>query len=138
MVHALRKAIRCLKPGGVILEVHDLLDPPRIEVHSPVGEIFAGQLLSTNDFENQRRADQAIGEVIEKGALQSGRSIVFEYFIRSDTFDEFNNWLEEEWESEYIPEGTKQKAVDLVAQVGNESEVALRMVSRLIELKPLP
>ena len=135
MVHALRKATSSLNPGGIILEVHDLLDPPRIEIHSSEGELFAGQLLSTNNFENQRHADQAIGELIEQGFLQSERSIVFEYFIRSDTFDEFNEWLDEEWESVYMPEETKGKVQDLIAQVGGESEVVLRMVSRLIELK---
>ncbi len=138
MVHALRKAARNLKPGGIILEVHDLIDPPRIEIHSSEGEEFAGQLLSDNDFENQRHADQAIGEVIEEGSLYSGRAVVFENYIRADTFDSLNDWLDEEWESAYIPEGTRRKVVDLVAQSGGESEVVLRMVSRLMELKPFP
>lgn len=138
MVHALRKAARNLKPGGIILEVHDLIDPPRIEIHSSEGEEFAGQLLSDNDFENQRHADQAIGEVIEEGSLYSGRAVVFENYIRADTIDSLNDWLDEEWESAYIPEGTRRKVVDLVAQSGGESEVVLRMVSRLMELKPFP
>jgi hypothetical protein len=38
MVHALEKAASCLNRGGVILEVHDLVDPPRIEVHSDGAE----------------------------------------------------------------------------------------------------
>lgn len=137
MVHALRKAISSLNPGGVILEVHDLIDPPRIEIHSNEGEVFAGQLLSVNNFETQRHADQAIGGLIEQGSLQSKRSIIFEYYIRADTFGEFSDWLDEEWESEYIPEETKAKVVDLIEQVKGESEVALRMVSRLMELKPV-
>jgi hypothetical protein len=138
MVHAFRKAISSLKPGGIILEVHDLHDPPRIEVHSSKGELFAGQLLSDDNFENQRHADQAIGEMIEQGTLQSERSIIFEYSIYSDTFDEFNDWLDEEWESAYIPEGTKRKVANLIEQLGGESEIVLRLVSRLIELRPTP
>jgi hypothetical protein len=138
MVHALRKAASSLNPGGVILEVHDLIDPPRIEIHTEQSEVFAGQLLSDNNFENQRLADQAISQVIEEGSLQSDRSIIFEYYMRADTFDAFTDWLDEEWESAYIPEGTRQKVIDLVAQSGEGSEVVLRMVSRLIELVPAP
>jgi hypothetical protein len=138
MVHALRKAASSLKPGGVILEVHDLVDPPRIEIHSSGSRIFAGQLLSDNNFENQRYADRAIGQMIEAGLLQSERAVVFENYIRSDTFDSFINWLEEEWESAFVPESTREKIIELVAQEGEESKVVLRMVSRLMELKPTP
>ncbi len=136
MVHALRKAASSLNPGGVILEVHDLVDPPRIEVHTNQSGIFAGQLLSNNNFENQRHADQAIGQVIEDGLILSDQARVFENYIRADTFDSLADWLDEEWESAYIPEGTRRKVIDLIAQSGEESEVVLRMVSRLMILKP--
>jgi hypothetical protein len=136
MVHALSKAGSSLSPGGVILEIHDLVDPPRIEVHSEQSEIFAGQLLSSNDFENQRQADQAIDQVIERGEFQSDRAVVFENYIRADTLESMMNWLETEWESAYIIEGTRRKVVDLVAQAGENSEVVLRMVSRLNLLTP--
>lgn len=95
MVHALKKAASSLNRGGVILEVHDLVDPPRIEVHTIESEIFAGQLFSDNNFENQRLADQAIGQLVEKGSLHSERAVVFENYIRSDTFDAFTDWLDE-------------------------------------------
>jgi hypothetical protein len=138
MVHALRKAASSLNPGGVILEVHDLVDPPRIEVHTKQSEIFAGQLLSDNNFENQRLADQAIGQVIEDGLLLSDQARVFENYIRADTFDSLADWLDEEWESAYVPQGTRRKVIDLIAQSGDESEVVLRMVTRLMVLKPAP
>jgi hypothetical protein len=136
MVHALSKAGSSLSPGGVILEIHDLVDPPRIEVHSEQSEIFAGQLLSSNDFENQRQADQAIDQVIERGEFQSDRAVVFENYIRADTLESIMNWLETEWERAYVIEGIRRKVVDLVAQAGENSEVVLRMVSRLNLLTP--
>ena len=138
MVHALRKAASSLNPGGVILEVHDLVDPPRIEVHTNQSAIFAGQLLSDTNFENQRLADQAISQVIEEGSLQSDQALVYENYIRADTFDSLTDWLDEDWESAYIPEGTRRKVIDLIAQSGGESEVVLCMVSRLMLLKPAP
>lgn len=136
MVHALNKAGSSLGSGGVVLEVHDLVDPPRIEVHSEQSETYAGQLLSSNDFENQRQADQAIDQVIERGEFQSDRAVVFENYIRADNLDSLINWLEAEWESAYIMKSTRRKVVDLVAQAGENSEVVLRMVSRLNLLKP--
>ncbi len=138
MVHALGKAANSLNPWGVILEVHDLVDPPRIEIHSSESEIFAGQLLSDNNFENQRYADRAINQVIEKGLLESGKAVVFENYIRADSFGSLVDWLDEDWESAYIPEKTRQKVLDLVTQSGEESEIVLRMVSRLMVLKPAP
>ena len=136
MVHALHKAASSLNPGGVILEVHDLVDPPRIEVHANQSEIFAGQLLSNNNFENQRLADQAIGQVIEDGFFLSDQALVFENYLRADTLDSLADWLDENWESAYVPQGTRQKVNDLIAQSGEGTEVVLRMVSRLMLLKP--
>ena len=136
MVHALNKAGSSLSPGGVVLEVHDLVDPPRIEVHSEQGEIYAGQLLSSNDFENQCQADQAIDQMIERGEFRSDRAVVFENYIRADSLDSMLNWLETEWESAYMLAGTRKKVVDLVAQAGENSEVVLRIVSRLNLLTP--
>lgn len=137
MVHALEKAASCLNSEGVILEIHDLVDPPRIEVHSGLGGIFAGQLLSDNNFENQRLADQAINQLVASGMLFSDHSVVFENFIRADTLDSLTDWLEVEWESAYIPGDTIKKVIDLVANVEGNSEVVLRMVSRINLFKPV-
>lgn len=137
MVHALEKAASCLNSEGVILEIHDLVDPPRIEVHSGLGGIFAGQLLSDNNFENQRLADQAINQLVTSGKLFSGHSAVFENFIRADDLDSLTEWLEVEWESAYIPGDTIEKVVELVANAGGNSEVVLRMVSRINLFKPV-
>jgi hypothetical protein len=138
MVHALRKAASSVNSGGVILEIHDLVDPPRIEIHTKQSDTFAGQLLSDDDFENQRLADHSIGQVIEDGSLQSERALVFEYYFRADTLDSLMDWLDESWESAFLPESTRKKVIDLVAKSGGDSEVVLRMVSRLIELKLNP
>ena len=93
-------------------------------------------MLSNNNFENQRLADQAIGQVIEDGLLLSDQALVYENYLRADSFDSLTDWLDETWESAYIPQGTRQKVIDLIAQSGEESEVVLRTVSRLMELKP--
>ena len=81
MVHALQIAPDCLKKDGMILEVHDLAESPRIEVHSD-------------------------------------RSVVFENYIRTDSFEALSTWLSEEWLNEYIPEYTRSKAIDWTPKQG--------------------
>ncbi len=136
MVHALEKAVSCLNQGGVILEVHDLVDPPRIEVHSQEGEFFAGQLLHTSDFENQRQADQALNHMVTSGNLESDRAVVFENYIRADSLASLASWLAEEWENAYLPEETQENIARLISAAGEDSEVVLRMVSRLNLFRP--
>jgi hypothetical protein len=131
MVHALEKAASCLNQGGVILEVHDLVDPPRIEVHSDNGEFFAGQLLSEDNFEDYRQADNALNHLVAAGLLYSDQAFIFENYIRADSFDSLLKYLEEEWESAYIPDATKDRVIKLVADASGDSEVVLRMVSRI-------
>jgi hypothetical protein len=136
MVHALEKAASCLKQGGVILEVHDLVDPPRIEVHSEEGEFFAGQLFHASDFGNQRQADQALNHMVTSGKLESDQTVVFENYIRADSLSSLVSWLQEEWENAYLPEETQENIVRLVSAAGEDSEVVLRMISRLILFRP--
>jgi hypothetical protein len=135
MVRALRKAADSLKEGGVIINVHDLVDPPRIELHRKQNDIYAGQLLDDNDFIEQQNADQAINQVIQDELLTSDRALVFEYYIRADSLNSLETWLDDSWGSAFIPEGTRDKVIELEAQLGSECEVVLRIVSRITELK---
>ena len=134
MVHALEKALSYLHPGGVILEVHDLIEPPRIEVHSDDGQLFAGQLFSKTNFEYERMANQAINRVVAEGTLKSDRSTVFESYIRADSYASLAQWLADKWPNEYIPEETQRKVHHLESRAAEKSEVVLKMVSRLNQL----
>ena len=137
MVHALRKAADLLRPGGCLLEIHDLVDPPRIEVHTPDQQFYAGQLLSSTGLENQRQAEQAIDQVILEGAYSSSQVQVFENFIRAESLAALDTWLAEDWESAYMTEETRHQILKLVSQFGEHADVVLRMNSRLIRLDPL-
>ena len=95
MVHALQKAASFLNSGGVLIEVHDILDPPRIEVHAGGRANYIGQLLSSNDFEDQRYAEKALLQVIQNEFLSSVQSRIFEYLFYADSFADLNQWLED-------------------------------------------
>ena len=137
MVHALEKSGSYLRPGGCILVIHDLVDPPRIEVHTQEGQFYAGQLLSNTWFENQRKADQAVDQAIQKGGFSSTKVQIFENYIRADSLASMDAWLAEDWESAYLTEGTRSRVEQLVDRLGAETEVVLHMISRITRLDPI-
>jgi hypothetical protein len=137
MVHALEKSGNYLRPGGCILVIHDLVDPPRIEVHNPNGQFYAGQLLSNTGFENQRVADQSVDQAIQKGDFSTTQVQIFENYIRADSLAAMDAWLAEDWESAYMTKGTRIKVKQLVGRLGPEAEVVLHMISRITRLDPI-
>lgn len=136
-MHALEKSGNYLGPGGCILVIHDLVDPPRLEVHNPDGQFYAGQLLSNTGFENQRMADQAVDQAIHKGVFSSSQAQIFENFIRADSLASLDAWVAEDWESAYMTKGTRIKVDQLVGRMGAEAEVVLRLISRITRLDPV-
>jgi len=137
MVHALEKSGNYLRPEGCILVIHDLVDPPRIEVHNPNGQFYAGQLLSNTGFENQRVADQSVDQAIQKGDFSTTQVQIFENYIRADSLAAMDAWLAEDWESAYMTKGTRIKVEQLVGRLGPEAEVVLHMISRITRLDPI-
>jgi hypothetical protein len=135
MVHALTKVRPWLCSDGCILVIHDLIDPPRVEVHKKDHQLFAGQMLSDNSFENQLKADQAIDTVIQEGSYLLGQSRIFENYIRADSYDSMFIYVAESWESAYITDGTRQKVHELVDMLGKDSQVVLHLVSRMVKLE---
>lgn len=138
MVHALKKAASFTKPGGVLIDIHDLLDPPRIEIHTSARKLYVGQLFSSNDFENQRQADQALNSAVQNGFLIQEKARIFEYLILAESFEALNEWLADTWESAYIMDETTRLINQVINQEGKRVEIALRMVSRIMMLKPTP
>ena len=136
MVHALQKAASFLNSGGVLIEVHDILDPPRIEVHAGGRANYIGQLLSSNDFEDQRYAEKALLQVIQNEFLNSVQSRIFEYLFYADSFADLNQWLEDSWEDAYMLDETKHLIDKLTKQDGKSAKIVLRMISRIMKLKP--
>jgi hypothetical protein len=134
MVHALEKVRPWLDNSGYVLVIHDLVDPPRIEIHRQDQHIYAGQLLSDTGFENQHQADQAIDQVVQEGIYYSDQSRIFENDIRADSLRGMLDWLAESWESAYMTDATHQKVEELVDFLGEDSEVVLHLISRIVKL----
>ena len=135
MVHALDKTRSYLRPNGIVLNVHDLPRPPRIEIHSRHGEFFAGYLLSNNDFEDQRLADKALVQVAEHGLFSSIEEHLFNYQITADTFAELQDLLSDAWDDCYLPAGTGRRIQDLLSSAEGEARIVLVMSARLTILR---
>ena len=136
MVHALNKVKPWLSQEGIILVIHDLVDPPRIEIHNQNHHLYAGQLFSDNGFENQQLADQAINQVVQENLFTSSQSRIFESYLRADSFTSLMDWLADSWESAYVTESTQRKIHELVEFLGSDTEVVLLMISRIVRLDP--
>jgi hypothetical protein len=136
MVHALKKAASFTKPGGVLIDIHDLLDPPRIEIHTSARKLYVGQLFSSNDFENQRQADQALNSAVQNGFLISEKARIFEYLILAESFEALNEWLADTWENAYMTDETRHLINQVINQEGKKIKIALRFASRILMLKP--
>ena len=95
MVHALNKVKPWLSQEGYILVIHDLIDPPRIEIHNQNQQHYAGQLFSDNGFAKQQMADQAINQVIQEGLFSSSQSQIFENYDCADSLASLLDWLAE-------------------------------------------
>lgn len=136
MVHALQKSARLINSGGELVEVHDVLDPPRIEIHNAGRSKYVGQLLSSNDFEDQRLTEQALLQVIQSEELSCVQSSIFGYLFYADTFSDLNQWLADSWEDAYMLGETKQLIEKMVKREGEGAKIALCSVARILKLKP--
>lgn len=137
MVHALEKVITLLESGGSIIEIHDLIDPPKIGVSVGAGYRYLGQILSDTDFEYQRLADEAILQSIHDGIFTSTQSCIFEYLMRADSLESMIAWLEESWESAFLTESSLQAIKDAQDQSGEDFEIIVNFVSRILKLDPV-
>ena len=131
MVHALDKSRSFLRPNGNLLNVHDLPRPPRIEVHTPVAEYFAGYLLSYIDFRDLRLAEEALEQVVEDGQFSILGEHLFNYPICADTFADLEDLLSESWDDSYLTEGTANRIKELIRMAEDEAKIVLGLTARL-------
>lgn len=137
MVHALKKTRNLLNPGGVVLNVHDLPDPPRIDVYTGGRASGAGRMLSHTDFEMQRQADDALAQAVEDGLFTKEEEQIFEYTIHADTYDALKECLAESWETAYLPEETTKQVNSLMSRAGEQAKILMRLSARITRLKPV-
>lgn len=118
-------------PNGILLIVHYLPRPPRIEIHSSGGIFFAGYGLSYIDFRDLRLAEEALEQVVEDGLFSILGEYLFNYPICADTFADIEDLLSESWENSYLTEGTANRIKELIRMAEDEAKIVLGLTARL-------
>lgn len=137
MVHALEKAHRLLKPGGVVVDVRDIDDPARVEVHDGARVSLAGRVVDRSDFDDERQALAALAQVVEDGLFVMEEERLFDHNLHAETLDVLRKYIADEWENTILPEETAQKAVELMSRAADDAEVIVRFSAWMARLRSL-
>jgi len=135
MVHALLETYRLLQPDGMLINIHDLPAPHRIEVHTPETVTKVGWLLDSEDFENEHSAYNALAQIVEDGYFILEDERDFGYNICVDDLDELQEWLDEWWATAILPERTTQRIDEIIGVAGQATTIVLIVQSRMIKLR---
>lgn len=135
MVHALKLTHGILKPGGRLINVHDLPVPHLIEVHTPEAAYKVGWLLNKGDMEDTRSALYALSQVVVDGyfILEDERSFI--YKIYADGVAELQDWLADKWSSAILPVPIIRRLEELNRETGQSARIVLPLQARITLLK---
>lgn len=131
MGHALEKAHRLLKSGGVLMESHFTGEPFSLEVHHQ-GEVkHAEPMDRTDDFEMFKQAKAALDQVVKAGLFWPVAERVFDYLVYADSFDALRQWWDEPLSQLMIDDKVVRKVNELVLGTGGVAQVVLRRQVRV-------
>jgi len=135
MVHALKLTHSLVKPGGWLINVHDLPIPHLIEVHTPEAAYKVGWLLNKEDMEDTRSALYALAQVVADHffILEDERNFI--YNITADGLKELQDWLAESWSSAILPDRITQQIEELSRDTGQSAKIVLPLQARMTLLK---
>jgi hypothetical protein len=126
-----------LRPGGALINVHDLPVHHLIEVHSAGDSVKAGWLLDNEEYAPERSAFDALARVVTDGDFQLEDERDFDFNVHVDQLQEFRDWLEEGWESAVLPDRTLQRLEELLRQGGQRATIVLRVPARMTLLRAI-
>ncbi len=135
MVHALKKARRLLSSGGILVNVHDIDDPARVEVHDGARVSVAGRVVDRSDFDDERQALAAVAQVVEDGLFVMEEERLFDHNLHAESLDVLREYIAEEWENTILPGETAQKAEELMSRAADDAEVIVRFSAWMARLR---
>jgi len=144
MVHALEEIRHMLKPDGALVDIHPVLEAPRIQVHQG-RKILFDEPDPDHDEEKFRRADRALEEVLQRGLFILERRGQFDMYGYSTTVAEYCNYIEKASGYDESPEDEAILAqeADFYSRVeaimegaGEGAEIVYHEVARIMRLRP--
>ena len=125
MVHALEIAHHLLKPGGVLVDIHPLGEPPAIKVCLHEQTTQAGWLQESDDFIEYPQATDAIDRAISNGWFALDKQREFKFITHANTLEELHEFLRTNWKDAILPEDAAIRVQELLKGFGTGSEVVL-------------
>ena len=105
-MHALESVRKILRPGGLLINVHDLPLSHVIEAESDQRFTKVGWLLDKEDYIAERSAFNALTQAVERGLFVLDDEEEFKFNIHLDGLHELEDLLADNWQSSMIPERT--------------------------------
>jgi hypothetical protein len=132
MVHALRSVHNLLREGGLLVDIHPVAVPRRIDVRIDGGPVPVGATIDAPRFATYRLADRALSQVVrERLFIPAGRE-VFTFYVHADTLSDLLAYFaEREWSASFgerqtrLEEPIRQRIIHLYQEPGGKKEIVL-------------
>ncbi len=126
MVHALEKIWQCLKPGGLLIDIHPTAELASITVRVNQRDNIAGWILESDDYEEYEWADAALARAMNRHLFEIEQHSTFEFVWHADNLAELRAYLKAEWRDAIIDDVTAMRIEDLLKSPEREKEIIVR------------
>lgn len=146
MVHALAESRRLLKPGGLLVDIHPLPDPPLLAVNRQGTCVFS-EACPSQGAEAYRQADRAIDETIQRRQFAREQTTVFDFLTHAPSAAALDEHLTmiSAFDQEPGDPGAERLWAELFARADEAAgastpavEVILLEKARMTSLRPSP
>lgn len=135
MVHALEIVHGLLAPEGVLLDIHPISEPPRLEVRLGAALHLAGWLHETDEAVEYDQADAALATAVARGLYAHDGQRLFRFTTHSDSLEELRAHLAREWTDAVIDDGTAARIEELLRAPTRDRALLLHETARLTRLR---
>lgn len=125
-----------MKPGGILIDAHDIPKPASIYAYYQEQSQYIGQLLDSSDFEFLRRTDEAIEIAVREGLFAFEDEEIFVYNIHIDEQKDFNEWFDQLWDTNYLLEET-EVCINNYFKKNRQTELVIYYTTRMTCLRRL-
>jgi hypothetical protein len=136
MVHALKKTHSLLRPGGLLIDLHDSTQRPQLVGHAGGQPTPIGEVLDDSGFLRLRQTDEAIAKVIGEGLFVTDAEETFDYETHIETLEDFHTWLDDAWDTSYLDNATLRRVIDLLIDA-DDSRLIIHRTARMTRLKAI-
>ncbi len=135
MVHALQLTHKLLRPGGLLINVHDLPVPHLIELTASDAVHKVGWISDREGYAEPIASLAAVTGVVADGlfVLEDERNFI--YTIYADNLEELQTFLAEWWKSALLPERTIQQLESFALETTEPTRIAIRLQARMTKLR---